>query len=253
MFTPILGTVTTEAGVTLYGVEYINLRPRDSRYDWANTQAARNAIVESVRALDAGGQDYATYRLSDAWRFEADAPTVEPPTTTAETIAAEFPGVRDEAATAKLRELVRERNQLRRDRVETATAFAAEADSLRARLRVAQVTISDVADERLSPIWERAAEAATEAGFCSEYEKLCDILGIPGRERLYRGVVEVRFNVYAYATATNADDAEEEITNTVRERLTEIATEDPYSSHDDGSVSHLDVTDVGAEQVEVYE
>jgi hypothetical protein len=42
-----------------------------------------------------------------------------------------------------------------------------------------------VDDPRIAWIWEDAAKVATRSNHCGEYDKLCDELGIPGRERSF--------------------------------------------------------------------
>lgn len=128
-----------------------------------------------------------------------------------------------------------------------------EVERLQRELSVARESITDVNDERLTPIWDRAAEAAEENGFCPEYDKLANSLGIPGRERLYRGVVEVRFNVYAYARSRVADDAAEEMEQRVRQAVAELRSVDDYSGRDDGDISHVDISDSDVTDVSVYE
>lgn len=128
-----------------------------------------------------------------------------------------------------------------------------EVQRLQRELSVARESITDVNDERLTPIWDRAAEAAEENGFCPEYDKLANSLGIPGRERLYRGVVEVRFNVYAYARSRVADDAAEEMEQRVRQAVAELRSVDDYSGRDDGDISHVDISESDVSDVSVYE
>lgn len=155
--------------------------------------------------------------------------------------------------TRKLRELVEARRDAERTVTELREAMDAQRDRWTESLRQAQAPISDAADERLAPIWELAAQAADDNGFCPEYEKLCDSLGIPGRPRLRRGVVEVTLNVYAYAMGATEEEAHEAMERQVRERLeSEVHTEDRYSNHDDGSISHVDITSVDTSDVEVY-
>jgi len=120
----------------------------------------------------------------------------------------------------------------------------------------ARAEISDPADERLAPIWELAARAADENGFCPEYDKLCDSLGVPGRPRLRRGIVRVEFNLYAYAMATADDDAAEAMEERVRGLIQSFRDEHiatPYESREDGDLTHLDVDRIDAEDVSVYE
>ena len=123
--------------------------------------------------------------------------------------------------------------------------------SLTERLATAQEPITDVSDERLTPIWDRAAEKATEEGFCPEYERITEALGIPGRERSYRGVVTIQFNVYAYATARGPEEAGEAMKASVREQLRESAIgSGDYGN--DGDTTHLDFEDVEVEDVNPY-
>lgn len=109
--------------------------------------------------------------------------------------------------------------------------------------------ITDTKDARLTAIWERAAEVAENEGFCPEYERLANGLGIPGRSRLYRGIVTVRFNVYSYATDTSDDSAARTMEENVRERLRDTLTTGGYG---EGDISHLDFEGVEAEDVSVY-
>lgn len=46
-------------------------------------------------------------------------------------------------------------------------------------------------DPRLAWLWRAAARAAEKANHCSEYDRLCDELGIPGRERNFGVTVYV--------------------------------------------------------------
>ena len=128
-----------------------------------------------------------------------------------------------------------------------------EVERLQRELSAAREPITDVNDERLTPIWDKAAEAAEENGFCPEYDKLANSLGIPGRERLYRGVVEVRFNVYAYARSRVADDAADEMEQAVREAVRNLATVNDWEGRSDGDISHVDFNSSEVSDVSVYE
>jgi hypothetical protein len=138
----------------------------------------------------------------------------------------------------------------------TRAAHEAEVAELRAtverltsQLAAARAPITDVTDERLAPIWERAASVAEDEGFCPEYERLANGLGIPGRERTYRGIVNVSFNVYAYARDTMQDGAAEQMEAFVREAVRNLAGN--YGVP--GEMTHVDLHSVESEDVNVYE
>lgn len=124
-------------------------------------------------------------------------------------------------------------------------------ERLTAQLAAAHAPISDVTDDRLMPIWDAAALAAQDEGFCSEYDRLANRLGIPGRERLYRGTVSVTFNVYSYATARGAEDAQEAMEQQVRDALDNLPISH-YGGFEDGSISHLDIDEVSTDDVDIY-
>ncbi len=126
----------------------------------------------------------------------------------------------------------------------------ATVERLTSQLADARAPITDVNDERLAPMWERAASVAEDEGFCPEYERLANGLGIPGRERTYRGIVTVTFNVYAYARSTMADEAREAMEQNVSDAVRNIASTD-YGT--DGAITHVDFQQVDSEDVNVYE
>jgi len=66
--------------------------------------------------------------------------------------------------------------------------------------------ISDFQDGRLEPLWEQASRQADAEGFCSEYERMCDAFGIPGRERDYSVDVEVTLTRTITVSATGRDE-----------------------------------------------
>lgn len=62
----------------------------------------------------------------------------------------------------------------------------AEVEQLRAEVhRLRQEQITEGGDPRLEQFWERAMEAANEANFCSEYDRLADMMGGPTRSVTY--------------------------------------------------------------------
>jgi hypothetical protein len=52
------------------------------------------------------------------------------------------------------------------------------------------------ADPRVAHIWRKASRIATSNGFCSEYDKIADALGLPEVEFDYSGYVSVRVSAY---------------------------------------------------------
>lgn len=65
-------------------------------------------------------------------------------------------------------------------------------------------------DPGLEWLWTRAAQVADAAGHCSEYDKLCDILGIPGREKEHTITINLSggLKVTGKAKATSRAKAE---------------------------------------------
>lgn len=70
-------------------------------------------------------------------------------------------------------------------------------------------------DPRLAWLWEDAAKVANMSNHCGEYDKICDKLGIPGREREFKIKKEVngfevakRFKARSKAQAEKMFDAE---------------------------------------------
>lgn len=71
---------------------------------------------------------------------------------------------------------------------------------LRAKLSDLRSPIVDGSDERLGEFWEKAGEAANEAGFCPEYDRIAELLGGPGRTITYD--VELRVTHTSTVTVT---------------------------------------------------
>jgi multidrug efflux pump subunit AcrA (membrane-fusion protein) len=70
-------------------------------------------------------------------------------------------------------------------------------------------------DPRVAHIWRKASRIATHAGFCTEYDRIADSLGIPEIEFDYSGHVSVRVSAYVSVpvsgTATRAQIADGEV------------------------------------------
>lgn len=69
----------------------------------------------------------------------------------------------------------------------------AEADKAEALASVAGSDNIHPEDPRVLHIWEKAHRIATSAGFCSEYDRIAEALGVPDLEQDYSGTAEVRF------------------------------------------------------------
>jgi hypothetical protein len=70
-------------------------------------------------------------------------------------------------------------------------------------------------DPRVAHIWRKAARIATGAGFCTEYDRIADALGLPEVEFDYSGYVSVRVTAYVSVpvsgTATRQEIADGEV------------------------------------------
>lgn len=73
----------------------------------------------------------------------------------------------------------------------------------------------DPQDPRVAHIWRKAARIATHAGFCTEYDRIAESLGIPEVEFDYSGYVSVRVSAYVSVpvsgTATRTEIADGDV------------------------------------------
>jgi hypothetical protein len=94
-------------------------------------------------------------------------------------------------------------------------AHQAEQDRDRALASVAGGEDIHPSDPRVAHIWRKASRMATSAGFCGEYDRLADALGLPEVEFDYSGYVSVRVNAYVSVpvsgTATRREIADGEV------------------------------------------
>jgi hypothetical protein len=93
-------------------------------------------------------------------------------------------------------------------------AHQAEQDRDRALASVAGGEDIHPSDPRVAHIWRKASRMATSAGFCSEYDKIADALGLPEVEFDFSGYVSVRVSAYVSVpvsgTATRREIADGE-------------------------------------------
>jgi hypothetical protein len=106
---------------------------------------------------------------------------------------------------AENRELLNERAQVRaeldnarelweidenrlKDRITETENALTEARTENQRLRFANI---DADDPRLADLWEKAYRYASHAGFCSEFERIADALGIPQQSLVWSGTAYV--------------------------------------------------------------
>lgn len=96
-----------------------------------------------------------------------------------------------------------------------ARATQAEADKAQALASVAGGDNIHPEDPRVMHIWEKAHRIATGAGFCSEYDRIAEALGVPDLEQEYEGYAEVSFSgtvsVPISGTASRREIAEGEV------------------------------------------
>jgi HAMP domain-containing protein len=94
-------------------------------------------------------------------------------------------------------------------------AKQAEQDRDRALASVAGGEDIHPSDPRVAHIWRKASRIASNAGFCSEYDRIADALGLPEIEFDYYGTVSVRVSAYVSVpvsgTATRAQIADNEV------------------------------------------
>jgi len=94
-------------------------------------------------------------------------------------------------------------------------AIQAERDRDHALASVAGGEDIHPSDPRVAHIWRKASRMATSAGFCTEYDKIADALGLPDIEFDYSGYVSVRVSAYVSVpvsgTATRREIADGEV------------------------------------------
>ena len=91
----------------------------------------------------------------------------------------------------------------------------AEAEKAEALASVAGGDNIHPEDPRVLHIWEKAHRIASGAGFCSEYDRIAEALGVPDLEQDYEGYAEVHFSgtvsVPISGRATRREIAEGEV------------------------------------------
>lgn len=117
--------------------------------------------------------------------------------TTTETPEVTLPPVRDNRVgfTGEMSRLQAEIAQAREE--------LAAKDQIIAQLRTEEIT--DGADPRLIPFWEKASRIADHAGFCSEYDRMAEAMNGLRRERDYEVATLVSITVRISNTVTSRD------------------------------------------------
>lgn len=145
----------------------------------------------------------------------------------------------NEAQLAKLRQLVQDRRDAQRE----AETLRAQLAQTRTELSVAQAEITDGGDERLIPFWERAAEQATNAGYCSEYDRMAEMLnGLP-RERAYDVEVTFRIRGRLRVTARSDEDAESIVSDMRDAEVWREASVDPNYDIQEVEIGDVELSD----------
>ena len=111
-------------------------------------------------------------------------------------------------------------------------AVELERDEARLNLQNERTFPIRLDDPRLEAEWERAGEIATEENFCSEYDRMCERLGIPGREREWEVCMTVTLepiHVHTTVTARSMEAAQEAI-----EEDYDIIRDDVQSAYESG-------------------
>jgi hypothetical protein len=165
----------------------------------------------------------------------------------AQEILTSFDGPVSDSNRAKLRALIEGKLEAER-RLEDARARLIESQ------RRETADISDASDPRLAPLWEQAHEAATQAGYCGEFDRMMTEIGAPGRSRSWRVVVEAHVNAYVYVEAKSEDDAQER----AEARFEEVLMAQDWNNGDNsdrehGDVQDFDITHTSVDDFEIYE
>jgi hypothetical protein len=107
-----------------------------------------------------------------------------------------------------------ERAEARAERLH-GLAIQAERDRDHALASVAGGEDIHPSDPRVAHIWRKASRIATSNGYCTEYDKIAEALGLPEVEFDYSGYVSVRVSAYVSVpvsgTATRRDIADGEV------------------------------------------
>jgi hypothetical protein len=107
-----------------------------------------------------------------------------------------------------------ERAEARAERLH-GLAIQAERDRDHALASVADGENIHPSDPRVAHIWRKASRLATSNGYCTEYDKLAEALGLPEVEFDYSGYVSVRVSAYVSVpvsgTATRRDIADGDV------------------------------------------
>jgi hypothetical protein len=94
-------------------------------------------------------------------------------------------------------------------------AKQAEAEKDRAWASVNGSPDIEAKDPRVAHIWRKASRIATNAGFCTEYDRIAEALGLPDIEFDYSGYVSVRVSAYVSVpvsgTATRSEIADGDV------------------------------------------
>ena len=107
----------------------------------------------------------------------------------------------------------RERAEISRDQWKQ-EAERAQREREQLRQSVTDQGPLDPNDPRLAHIWEKAHRIATHAGFCSEYERIAEALGVPtDHEADYSGTVDVYVSGFTVSVPVSGSAYISEIKN----------------------------------------
>jgi hypothetical protein len=118
------------------------------------------------------------------------------------------------------------------------------------RLRFADM---EADDPRLAHLWEKAYRYASSAGFCAEFERIADALGIPQQEIAWTGTayidvtVSVPVPVSGMANRAYINDGDVEVEDVDKYAIAEALNERDWSQYDIDSWSLDSVEDVCAD------
>ena len=140
-------------------------------------------------------------------------------------------------------------HMMRSELEETLTRATEHLTTARAELERLRAPISDGADARLVPFWDKARRIATGAGYCGEFDRIASALGGPQRRLAWEGAVSVTVSVSVDVPVSGIDGFQDVQDGDVNYDITSY---DVAEALQEMTISHWDVTDFDTSGVEIH-
>ena len=138
---------------------------------------------------------------------------------------------------------------MRSELEETLTRATEHLTHARAELERLRAPISDGADARLVPFWDKARRIATSAGYCGEFDRIASALGGPQRRLSWEGAVSVEVTVSVDVPVSGIDGYQDVQDGDVNY---DITSHDVAEALSEADISHWDVTDFDTRGIEIH-